>query len=31
MHVKVAAKLLLIAWTLMKKKEKFDPTYLNIE
>jgi transposase len=31
MRVKVAAKLLLIAWTLMKKKEKFDPTYLNIE
>jgi transposase len=30
MRVKLAAKLLVIAWTLMKKKEKFDPTYLNI-
>jgi len=29
MRVKLAAKLLLIAWTLMKKKEKFDPAYLN--
>jgi transposase len=29
MRVKVAAKLLLIAWTLMKKKEKFNPAYLN--
>jgi len=25
MRVKLAAKLLVIAWTLMKKKEKFDP------
>jgi len=25
MRVKLAAKLLLIAWTLMKKKEVFDP------
>jgi len=30
MWVKLSAKMLLIAWTLMKKKEKFDPTYLNI-
>jgi transposase len=29
MRVKLAAKLLVIAWTLMKKKEKFDPAYLN--
>ena len=29
MRVKIAAKLLVIAWTLMKKKELFDPTYLN--
>ncbi|MCX5914017.1 MAG: transposase [Deltaproteobacteria bacterium] len=26
MRVKLAAKLLLIAWTLMKKKEPFDPS-----
>jgi len=25
MRVKLAAKMLVIAWTLMKKKEKFDP------
>lgn len=31
MRVKLAAKLLVIAWTLMKKKEPFDPDYLNIE
>lgn len=31
MRVKLAAKLLVIAWTLMKKKEPFDPHYLNIE
>jgi hypothetical protein len=31
MRVKLAAKLLLVAWTLMKKKEKFDPAYLNID
>jgi transposase len=31
MRVKLAAKLLLIAWTLMKKKEKFNPAYLNAE
>lgn len=29
MRVKIAAKLLVIAWTLMKKKELFDPRYLN--
>jgi hypothetical protein len=31
MKVKLAAKLLIIAWTLMKKKEPFDPEYLNID
>lgn len=29
MRVKLAAKLLIVAWTLMKKKEPFDPKYLN--
>lgn len=29
MRVKLAAKLLIIAWTLMKKKEPFNPEYLN--
>jgi transposase len=29
MRVKLAAKLLIIAWTLMKKKEAFDPEYLK--
>ena len=29
MRVKLAAKLLIIAWTLMKKKEPFDPKHLN--
>ena len=29
MRVKLAAKLLVIAWTLMKKKEPFNPGYLN--
>jgi transposase len=29
MRVKLAAKLLIIAWTLMKKKEAFNPDYLN--
>jgi transposase len=29
MHVKLAAKLLVIAWTLMKKKELFDSKYFN--
>jgi transposase len=31
MRVKLAANLLIIAWTLMKKKEPFHPGYLNIE
>jgi len=31
MRVKVAAKMLVIAWTLMKRKEVFDPQHLNIE
>ena len=31
MKVKLAAKLLIIAWTLMKKKEPFDPAYVNTE
>jgi len=31
MRVKLAAKLLIIAWTLMKKKEPFNPEYLRIE
>ena len=31
MRLKLAAKLLVIAWTLMKKKEPFNPDYLNIE
>jgi len=30
MRVKLAAKLLIIAWTLMKKKEFFDPKYLTL-
>ena len=30
MCVKLAAKMLIIAWTLMKKKEPFDPAYLTI-
>jgi transposase len=29
MRVKLAAKMLIIAWTLMKKKEPFDPSYLR--
>jgi len=29
MRVKLAAKLLVIAWTLMKKKEPFNPAYLK--
>jgi transposase len=29
--VKLSAKMLLIAWTLMKKKEAFDPAYLKAE
>ena len=31
MRVKLAAKMLIIAWTLMKKEEYFDPGYFNIE
>ena len=31
MRVKLAAKMLIIAWTLMKKQEVFDPKYLNTE
>ncbi len=31
MRVKLAAKLLIMAWTLMKKKEPFNPDYLGIE
>jgi len=31
MLVKLSAKMLLIAWTVMKKKEAFDPAYLNAE
>ena len=31
MRVKLAAKLLLIAWTLMKKKESYSPDYLVTE
>jgi transposase len=31
MRVKLSAKMLLIAWTLMKKKEPFHPAYLNAE
>jgi len=31
MCVKLAAKMLVIAWTLMKKMEPFDPAYLSID
>jgi len=31
MRVKLAAKLLIIAWTLMKKREPFNPDYLKVE
>lgn len=31
MRTKLSAKMLLIAWTLMKKKEVFDPVYLETE
>lgn len=31
MRVKLEAKLLIIAWTLMKKMEPFDPSYLKTE
>ena len=30
MRVKLAAKMLVIAWTLMKKKEVFDPGYITL-
>jgi hypothetical protein len=29
MRVKLAAKMLVIAWTFMKKKEVFDPGYIK--
>jgi transposase len=29
MRVKLAAKMLVIAWNLMKKKEEFNPDFLN--
>jgi len=31
MRVKLAAKMLIITWTLMKKREEFDPKYLAID
>jgi len=31
MRVKLAAKMLKIAWTIMKKQEAFDPEYLSME
>jgi len=31
MRVKLAAKMLIISWTLMKKREEFDPKYLSID
>ena len=31
MRVKLSAKLLIVAWTLMKKKESFHPGYLRVE
>jgi transposase len=31
MRVKLAAKMLIIAWTLMKTKQSFDPEHLNID
>jgi transposase len=31
MRVKLATKMLIIAWTLMKNKEPFNPEYLNID
>jgi transposase len=30
-RVKLAAKMLMIAWTLMKKQERFDPRYLSAQ
>jgi transposase len=29
-RVKLSAKMLMIAWTLMKKQERFDPQYLHV-
>jgi len=31
MRVKLAAKILIIAWTLMKTKQPFNPEHLNID
>jgi len=31
MRVKLAAKMLIIAWTLMKKEDPFNPDFLNLE
>jgi hypothetical protein len=31
MRVKIAAKMLVIAWTLMKKKQEFNPDFLKPE
>ncbi|MBW1698606.1 MAG: IS110 family transposase [Deltaproteobacteria bacterium] len=31
MRVKLAAKMLVIAWTLMKKQQPFDPAYINTD
>jgi transposase len=31
MRVKLAAKLLIIAWTLMKRKDPFNPEYLKVD
>ena len=31
MRVKLAVKMLKIAWTIMKKQEAFDPEYLGME
>jgi hypothetical protein len=31
MRVKLAAKMLITAWTLMKKKASFDPAHLTTE
>ena len=31
MRVKLAEKMLVIAWTLMKKKEPFTPLFLRVE
>ncbi len=31
MRVKLATKLLIIAWTIMKRKESFDPDYIKFD